>query len=381
MPIQTAIDSISNSQGSPFGFKNRIINGAMVIDQRNAGASVTPTTSSFGFPVDRMRIQLTQNSKLTAQQNAGAITPPTGFKNYLGITSSSAYSVLAGDYFNVGQNIEGYNIADLAWGTANAQTVTLSFKVYSSLTGTFGGAVYNEAGSRSYPFTYSIPVANTWTTISITIAGDTSGTWQTTTATGITVNFSMGTGTTYSGTAGAWAGTYYASATGATSVVATNGATWYVTGVQLEKGTQATAFDYRDYGRELAMCQRYYWQSTSKPNASQFYEASGAIVSASTARINFNLPTAMRTQPSVAVNPVYNTGSGWQINLTGIDNYALSQAPAILTNDGAASGGGNMFSISFTTAITMTSANYGRAVVPYSPTGTATNNFQFSAEL
>ena len=382
MPIQTAIDSISNSQGSPFGFKNRIINGAMVIDQRNVGASITPTNGQFS--VDRWKMNLSQASKYTAQQNAGSVTPPAGFVNYLGITSSSAYSVLAADSFYLYQAIEGYNIADLGFGTTNAQTVTVSFWVRSSLTGSFGGSLagYNGTTFRSYPFPYTINSANTWEYKTITIPGDTTTfAYDKTNSFGLFVTFSLGVGTTSSGTANAWTGSLMLQPTGSTSVVATNGATWYVTGVQLEKGTQATAFDYRDYGRELAMCQRYYWQSTSKPNASQFYEASGAIVSASTARINFNLPTAMRTQPSVAVNPVYNTGSGWQINLTGIDNYALSQAPAILTNDGAASGGGNMFSISFTTAITMTSANYGRAVVPYSPTGTATNNFQFSAEL
>jgi hypothetical protein len=304
------------------GFKNRIINGAMVIDQRNAGASVTPTTSSFGFPVDRMRIQLTQNSKLTAQQNAGAITPPTGFKNYLGITSSSAYSVLAGDFFNVGQNIEGYNIADLAWGTANAQTVTLSFKVYSSLTGTFGGAVYNEDGSRSYPFTYSIPVANTWTTISITIAGDTSGTWQTTTATGITVNFSMGTGTTYSGTAGAWAGTYYASATGATSVVGTSGATFYITGVQLEKGSTATSFDYRPYGTEISLCQRYY-SEVGKQLVGRTESTSLATMSTSTA-------VKMRVAPTASI---ITTGSA--VVIPGVASYTLSSIASQSTTDNA----------------------------------------------
>jgi hypothetical protein len=331
MPIQTAADSISNSAGSPYGFKNRIINGAMVIDQRNAGASVTPTTSAFGFPVDRMRIQITQNSKLTAQQNAGSITPPAGFKNYLGITSSSAYSVLAGDYFNVGQNIEGYNIADLGWGTANAQTVTLSFKVYSSLTGTFGGAVYNDAGSRSYPFTYSIPVANTWTTISITIAGDTSGTWQTTTATGITVNFSMGTGTTYSGTAGAWAGTFYASATGATSVVGTSGATFYITGVQLEKGTQATAFDYRDFGTELLLCQRYFQKTFPQSvapaqnagyNASCLVWNSSGSNSAYGTQVQWRYPVTMRAAPTVTFfNPVVANGNA--------RNFAISADMAL----------------------------------------------------
>jgi len=257
MPIQTAIDSISNSQGSPFGFKNRIINGAMVIDQRNAGASVTAGTGN-PYTVDRWVSISSQNSKYTIQQNAGSVTPPEGFTYYLGITSSSAYTVDSAEQFLVRQQIEGYNIADLNWGSANAKTVTLSFWVRSSLTGTFGGGLYNNDGSRSYPFSYTISTANTWEQKSVTIAGDTSGTWQTTTSTGVSVGFGLGVGSTYSGTAGAWAGTYYGSATGATSVVGTNGATFYITGVQLEKGTQATAFDYRDYGRELVLCQRYF---------------------------------------------------------------------------------------------------------------------------
>jgi len=257
MPIQTAIDSISNSQGSPFGFKNRIINGAMVIDQRNAGASITPTIGQFS--VDRFSAQLSQSSKYTVQQNAGSVTLPTGFSNYLGVTSSSAYSLVSSDFFFITQSIEGFNSADLAFGTASASTVTLSFWVRSSLTGTFGGSLRNSATNRSYPFSYTISVANTWEQKTITIAGDTSGTWiGATNGVGIYVAFSLGTGSTYSGTAGAWSASNLVSATGATSVVGTNGATFYITGVQLEKGTQATAFDYRDYGNELRLCQRYF---------------------------------------------------------------------------------------------------------------------------
>ena len=239
-----------------YGFKNRIINGAMVIDQRNAGASVTPTNGQY--LVDRFTTALTQASKFTAQQST---TAPVGFTNSLKITSSSAYSVLAGDYFGVGQVVEGFNVSDMGWGTANAKTVTLSFQVYSSLTGTFGGAIFNDSANRSYPFTYTISSANTWTTASVTIAGDTTGTWATNNTGGMKIYFSIGTGTTYSGTAGAWAGTFYISATGATSVVGTNGATFYITGVQLEKGSTATSFDYRPYGTELVLCQRYYEKS------------------------------------------------------------------------------------------------------------------------
>lgn len=245
--------------------RNRIINGAMQIDQRNAGASTTPTAS--GYNVDRWNVLISQASKFSVQQNAGSVTPPTGFTNYLGFTSLSSYSVLAGDYFINRQAIEGYNMSDLAWGTANAKTVTLSFQVYSSLTGTFGGALQNNASTRSYPFSYSIPVANTWTTVSVTIAGDTSGTWQTTTNTGIFVCFSLGMGSTYSGTAGSWAATNYLSTTGAVSVVGTNGATFYITGVQLEVGTVATPFERRQYGQELMLCQRYYEKSLDQTNA------------------------------------------------------------------------------------------------------------------
>ena len=163
----------------------------------------------------------------------------------------------------VGQFIEGLNVADLAWGTASAATVTLSFWVRSSLTGTFGGAFSNSASNRSYPFTYTINSANTWEQKTITVAGDTSGTWLTTSGIGIKVWFGLGVGSTYSGTAGSWSGNTYLSATGATSVVGTNGATFYITGVQLEAGSAATPFENRSYGTELSLCQRYYYVQAS----------------------------------------------------------------------------------------------------------------------
>jgi hypothetical protein len=241
-------------------FQNRIINGAMVIDQRSAGASVTQGTS-FSYPVDRFGIVGSVTSKFTAQQNAGSVTPPAGFINYLGCTSSSAYSVPSGELYIIRQGIEGFNIADLAWGTANAKTVTLSFWVYSSLTGTFGGSLRNNAADRSYPYSYTISSANTWEYKTVTIAGDTTGTWLTNNSAGIILFFSLGAGSTFSNTAGAWAAGDFRSATGATSVVGTSGATFYITGVQLEKGSTATSFDYRPYGTELALCQRYYYQT------------------------------------------------------------------------------------------------------------------------
>jgi len=249
--------NIAQSGSSNVTFRNRIINGAMVFDQRNAGASVTPASGTY--TLDRWLTYQSVASKFSVQQNAGAVTPPIGFGNYLGATSLSSYAVLSGDYYLIQQMIEGFNTVDLAFGTANAKTVTLSFWVYSSLTGTFGGVLNNSAGNRSYPFTYTISTANTWEQKTITVAGDTSGTWiGATNGIGLMVRFGLGVGTTYSGTAGAWAGATYFSATGATSVVGTNGATFYITGVQLEAGTTASPFEYRQYGTELALCQRYY---------------------------------------------------------------------------------------------------------------------------
>jgi hypothetical protein len=241
-------------------FKNRIINGNMVIDQRNAGASVTPTNGQY--TLDRFAISIGggETGKLSIQQNAGSVTPPAGFTNYLGVTSLSAYTVPTANWFSLLHEIEGLNVGDLAWGTANAKTITLSFWVRSSLTGTFGGALNNSGNSRNYPYSYTISAANTWEYKTVTIAGDTTGTWLTTNGIGIQVGFALGAGTTESGTAGAWTATRAFSATGATSVVGTNGATWYITGVMLEVGTQATTFTTAggSYGTELALCQRYY---------------------------------------------------------------------------------------------------------------------------
>jgi hypothetical protein len=240
------------------GFKNRIYNGQMQIDQRNAGAASANTINAFWL--DRWYVQQSGNTgKLIAQQNAGSVTTQAGFPNYLGVTSQSAYSVGAGERYSINQPIEGFNFADLAWGTASAATVTLSFWVRSSLTGTFGGCVQNYAGNRSYPFSYTINSANTWEQKSVTIAGDQSGTWVGATNAGAAyVILSLGAGSTYQTTANAWAAGNYQAPTGATSVVGTNGATFYITGVQLEKGSTATSFDYRPYGTELQLCQRYY---------------------------------------------------------------------------------------------------------------------------
>jgi len=346
-----------------FGFENRIINGGMVIDQRNAGASVTPTSGTYS--VDRFKVFCSQSSKLSFQQNAGSVTPPTGFTNYLGITSLSAYSVTSTDEFGIYQAIEGYNMADFAWGTANAKTVTLSFWVRSSLTGTFGGALRNSATSRSYPYSYTISVANTWEQKSVTIAGDTSGTWLTTNGAGIYLSFNLGAGSTLVTTANAWATGNYLAPTGATSVVGTNGATFYITGVQLEVGSQATSFDFRDYGRELILCQRYYEKS--------YDIATAAASNTNVGRFQFNA----------------NTDSGGNISST--IKFAVSKRTAPTMNayrlDGTAgswvwftSGSNGFATVNFEAQSTGSSGLYYGATTAWLP-GAAAGHWTASAEL
>ena len=339
-------------------FRNRIINGNMTIDQRNAGASVTPADGSY--TIDRWATIATAASKFSIQQNAGAVTPPAGFSNYLGITSLSAYSVGTGDILGIQQRIEGFNAANLNWGTADAKTVTLSFQVYSSLTGTFGGSLINSAVNRSYPFSYTVSSANTWTSISITIAGDTTGTWLTTSGNGIQVNFGIGGGSTYSGTAGAWVAQQKYTVTGATSVVGTSGATFYITGVQLETGTTATDFENLQYGQQLALCQRYYykWNTVTSNNFLTYAMAANTT----TLYGILYFPTTMRSNPSSV-----DYGSGWGWWLGG----ALTSISAV----GIGENGNSTVNLTFTTTGVTAQKMYG--VLP----GNSSNYIGLSAEL
>jgi hypothetical protein len=303
----------------------------MTIDQRNAGAEVNPAVSG-SYYLDRWVANATVASKFKIGQNAGSVTPPAGFSNYLGITSLSAYTVGAAETFTLQQRMEGFNTADLGFGTANAKTVTLSFIVYSSLTGTFGGSLRNAAGNRSYPFSYSIPVANTWTQISITIAGDTTGTWVgSTNGIGLNVFFGLGVGSTFSSTAGAWAAGNFLSATGATSVVGTNGATFYITGVQLEVGTQATSFEYRQYGTELSLCQRYY-------ETGQIVTFSGATNIAHFSSVPFTFQVAKRATPTVTFASTSFAGNVSAVSAVDITTIGAVGQFSVTTGSGSGKG-------------------------------------------
>jgi hypothetical protein len=360
--IGTSVANTSLGAGNASIMKNRIINGAMVIDQRNAGSSINIVGGSF--PVDRFVFNTTQDNKGTSQQSS---TAPIGFSNSLLMTSNSAYSVLSSDYMNLETRLEGYNTADLGFGTANAKTITVSFWAYSSLTGNFGGALTNSARNRSYPFSYSIPTANTWTQISVTIAGDTTGTWATNNTRSFIVIFSLGAGSTYSGTAGAWAAATYTQPTSSVSVVGTNGATFYITGVQLEVGSSATGYEYRLYNQELSACQRYYqkivWTDSTLTVG----------VTTSTSGVNgapVYFPQEMRTTPTITL-PTAGSSAGNATFLTATGAY-----PATF--------GSNVTEATRTTGFSIKGTGYTATFVSgnasaYYAAGTAT--IQISAEL
>ena len=321
---------------SNFGFKNRIINGSMVIDQRNAGASVTPTNGLY--TLDRWAADVSQASKFTVIQSS---TAPAGFSKSLLVTSSSAYTVGTNDYFALHQFVEGFNTADFSFGTASATSITLSFWVRSSLTGTFGVGLRGASDTRSYTATYTINSANTWEQKTITVAGDTSGTWLTTNGVGIGLFFSLGVGSANSTTAGSWQAVNATSPTGAGSVVGTNGATWYLTGVQLEKGSTATSFDYRPYTTELVLCQRYFYQSYpvgsavgSNVGSDKYYYA--AIYTAPTTRAQVTsipFPVTQRATPTVTFYDRDGTSGQWYFGVFGASEASTSITSTILSNN------------------------------------------------
>jgi hypothetical protein len=287
----TTLDS--NVQGDlGISFKNKIINGNMVIAQRGTSA----VTGNDSYPVDRWNIGNSTDGSFSAIQDSDA---PAGFFESVKFTITTADASVTGtqSLFMV-QPIEGLNTADLNWGTANAKTVTLSFWVKSSVTGTFSGSLVNNALDRSYPFTYTIASANTWEYETITIAGDTSGTWVTDNNAGIRVYFSLGTGSTRLGTAGVWGGARYQGATGETALVNTLNATWYLTGVQLEVGTQATTFTTAggSYGAELALCQRYFYMHATGNGVAIM---NGTYYSSSQIRGVVQFPVSMRAAPTL----------------------------------------------------------------------------------
>jgi len=324
--INGATPTTDNTMG-----RNRIINGDMRIDQRNAGAATTINTTANTYTLDRWTCS-GQNTDgvFTVDQVTDA---PAGFVNSTKITVTTAdASIGSTQTYLFSQFIEGNNVADLGWGTANAKTVTLSFWVRSSLTGTFGGALNNSANDRNYPFTYSISAADTWEYKTITIAGDTSGTWLTDTGRGIGLRFQIGVGSSSLATAGSWTGTSSIfGATGATNLISTLNATWYITGVQLEAGSVATSFERRQYGQELALCQRYYAKSYPADVTPGTGSGAGTALGRSTDATSsyttiaqWSYPVTMRATPSISLfNPVTGVANSFRADGS---NYSPSQS-------------------------------------------------------
>ena len=316
--LATAYDT-----GTPLGFRNRIINGDMRIDQRNAGASVT--MPSAAYTLDRWRCDENTGGAATVQQVSDA---PSGFNRSLRVTTTSTDTSLTGsEYMAVNQFIEGFNVADLGFGTSSAQTVTISFWVKSSLTGTFAAAIDNEAGSRAYVFNYAISSADTWEQKSVTIPGDTTGSWGTTTGRGIGLRFALGSGSDYQGTVGAWQSAFVFSSSGAVSVIGTLSATWYITGVQLEAGSVATPFERRPYGTELMLCQRYFFKwEPGNGNVIGTFQAYSATAVLGTFCY---LPVQMRTAPTVTFSDASHFRA---MNASGVAANTFSSLPSGMQN-------------------------------------------------
>jgi hypothetical protein len=275
----------------------------MRIDQRNAGVSSTVNGLNSLYTLDRWEGSDISDGVFTVQRS-GVV--PVGFTSSLAVTVTTADASLAAtQYAHVCQNIEGNNISDLEWGTSDAVPITLSFWTRSSLTGTFGGAIRNNDANRSYPFNYPISTANTWEYKTITIPGDTTGTWLKDSNRGMSVFFSLGSGSTFAGTVGSWATANYVGATGAINVMGTLNATWYLTGVQLEVGTVATPFERRSYETELALCYRYFQQL-----GNVVYTTIGSGLQRSTTQSGINIPLlqSLRTSsPNISINSLIVT--------------------------------------------------------------------------
>jgi hypothetical protein len=300
--LATAYDT-----GTPLGFRNRLINSDMRIDQRNAGATVN---TDLAFPLDRWK----------AFRNGGAATftsqrstvAPDNATNSLLYTVGTGAAPGASDYSGLSHTIEGFNIADLGWGTASAKPVTISFKVRSSVTGSFGLSLRNSANNRSYIASFTIAAANTWETKTITVPGDTTGTWLTDNGAGLIVLFDLGVGSTFSDTAGSWLAANKFGLTGGTKLIATSGATFHVTEVQLEAGSVATPFERRPYGTEFALCQRYFYKPNNLVNGSySLYSGYVAGLNVTFGHTYFH-PVVMRSSPTVTVGGTFSVTNAYQ---------------------------------------------------------------------
>jgi hypothetical protein len=327
------------------GFRNRLIDGQTYIDQRNSGGLLASLGSGQTFIVDRWFYNATQSGKFEGQASLNGVPPPAGASSYLGVASLASTAVGSTDLYELVQVIEGRNIQDLGFGTASAQPVSLSFMVYSSLTGTFAGSLRNSGSSRSYVFTYTIGSANTWTKINVAnIPGDVTGTWLITSASGLRLSFTLGAGSTFQAIPGSWQAGNFVGTNTSTNVVSSSGATFYITSIQLEPGGVSTPFENRLFAVELLLCQSYYFlDATAIEIGFNSWAASGFLNSFIT------FPTTMRAVPSVVLG-----GASLNVNMAAVNAAAITASRFILKAVATASGGATISVAGFTASAELT---------------------------
>lgn len=317
-----------------FAMRNRIINGAQVINQRNATVTAAST-----FVTDRWQVDnLTTSGAVSFAQNS---TAPAGFTNSLKITVTTAdAAVAASDIVEFRQWIEGYNTADFSFGSASAGTFTISFWVNSSVTGTYGVSFRNSAADRVYVSTYTVNAANTWEQKTITVAGDTTGTWLTDNGRGLGIAFCVMGGSNFQGTANAWGSTNNRTTSAQANLLATINNTFYITGVQLEKGSTATNFDYRPIGTELALCQRYFEKSYTQDTVPGATGQSGYITSTIgtntmlSAQSHCTIFFAVEKRTSTPTMTCYGFSGGTSVVSNGSSGVNLAANSGILNSRG-----------------------------------------------
>jgi hypothetical protein len=285
------LNNRSSEDNAIHGRRNLIINGAMQVAQR--GTSVTGVNTGGYYTVDRFRLANNGSPdelEFTHEQSTDA---PTGFSKSLKLTVTTAETTLAADErVRLQQRIEGQNLQHLKYGTSDAEYLTLSFYVKSNVTGTYGIHLDNTDSGRNVCATYTISAANTWEKKTISIAGDTTGSFNNDNTRSLDVCWVLAAGTDYtSGTlATSWEGNTDANhaPSGQANITDTVSNSWQIAGVQLEVGDIATPFEHRPYGEELSLCQRYYQVGRSKVSTYRTYagnwEESWPIIFSTTMR-------------------------------------------------------------------------------------------------
>ena len=328
-----------NIYAAPFdamAYSGLQINGAMEVSQEN-GTSVLSLSNIAKYVVDGWFVQTNGPQVLGGLQSNSNF--PAGFSNSLQayvVTANASPAV--GNYAVFVQNIEGYRTARLNWGTANAQPVTLAFWVYAVRPGNYSGSLSAALGARSYPFTFTINTTNTWEYKTITILGDTTGSWNKTNGLGIEVNIAMMCGGTYQAPAGAWTAGLFFGATGTINGVAATTDGMFITGVVLLPGNEAPSaarspFVMRPFPQELEVCKRYYRRLGGETAVDIMLQ--GVAGGAGSAGQSIPIVPAMRAAPSIlqigawtsaniASNNFFSssTSFGWNVAIGGAGGYA-----------------------------------------------------------